>query len=246
MTDNTLFRRSLSGAIRDNYHSYLSLFKICFLINSGLYAGMILINIILLLKQETGGDINSGMMNMAGITSIISFGISCLIMTTKSELKGQMFFPVSKLSLSLANMIMMLFGAFILVVMVAFFTFLELISGRILALIFSNFNLLCNLSTGKYLTGLVLIYFYIISSGAFIFCIFMYIRKWRIQTLTVLAVIISLPVINNNITEIYFHFFKTFILHQSIIINLMKLLLLFLMFQGLAYLPFTLREVEND
>lgn len=242
MKDNTLFFRSFNGVIRNLYYDYKKLFVISFIISSVFFLLLLATNILMLVVSQGQSQSNSGMMNIAGMTVLIAYGISSITLTTKSELYSKFFFPVSRSVFAIANFVMMLFSALGLIALCSVFATFEVIFARILTALSGQFFFVSEYTISTYFNGMVSFFFYLVAIGSLIYCIFIFIRRWTIGTLTVLAIIVFLPLFILGLWGNYLKIINFVLVESSLIILSMKLFAFTLICHLVAYIP--LRKLE--
>ncbi len=243
MTDFTLFKVNLKGAIRNYHYESKYLYLMFLLINTALYFTNLLSHIFN--SRFIGYKSDGGILNQGSIYAFICFSIFVILISSRKSLKSRMAFPVSRFSLSMANMIMMLFSAFVLFAIVSGFSFLEVLCYRFLAIFSNRFIMVSYLSFESYTVGLLLFFFYLIVFGSFIYTVLMCVKKWKIQSIIALSVLIAFPIINNNLVMEFFYFFNDVVLPKKPIVVIPFLLMIYILLHCLAYLPFKLLEVEK-
>ncbi len=243
MMDLTLFKPNLKGAIRNYHYEYKYLLLMYFWISSAIYLSQFILNIIF--SGKGGYEADGGLLNQGSFIIFVCFGVFVFYISSRKSLKSIMAFPGSRFSLSVANMIMMLFCAFVMMSMLSGFTFLEVLCCRLLSLVSEKFIMVSYLSIRSYSVGLLLSFFYLIVFGSLIYTVLMYIKKWKIQSIIVLSVLIAIPIINRNIAMEFFYFINDVVFPGDEWIVIAFLSFIFLVLHSLAYIPFKQLEVEK-
>ncbi len=112
-------------------------------------------------------------------------------------------------------------------------------------LFINDFVLISRLSLKSFSNGLIISFFILFLIGSFAYCIFMYIKKWMIPTLTAVAAFVIFPILNNDVFHNYETIFSGIIDFQTPIVLCLKIVLISLILHILAYIPFKFMEVEK-
>lgn len=235
-------KKSYIGTVKALYYNYLDLFKIFIIVNLGLFIIFMTIETSIFLSKGNGGASIPGMLSTTCISSIITFLINGIIMSSKKELNSKMIFPVSKIIYSIAQFSMMFYASLIMLTICLIFSLLEICINRIFAIYRYNYIFIPNILSTTFKRGVLLSFFFVPLFGSITYLISMYIRKWLIPSLMILTSFIMTLIINDFVT-FYIELAKVLFFDESIIVNIIKLFSLTLFFNLLAYIPLKYTEV---
>lgn len=244
MKTKTLAMRSYKGAIKNLYYDYRISFKVCLIISAAIVLAVNFLNILAVVYQDhVNGNSNGGGMNIVGITALITILVSSIELTSKKNMESKFFFPLNKKIWCFANLTMMTFAAFVFTTMALMLAAIELIVGNILTASSGRFFFFSSFTWDSYVGGTITLFMFILVFGSFVYCLFIFLKRYLVLVLTLLGIVIILPIFSSTFAPIYYTVFKFFFVEQTRSLFVVKYLSLTLIFHTLAYLPLKKMEV---
>lgn len=237
-------RHSFKGIIQGFYNDYKQLTYVIIGITVGIH-GM---NLLLELLSSMSGEevvIKQGVLNVSIAAAYFSAIVMGIVLTTKNAFRSKFAFPISRKEFAIGHALMMAYGSMAIIFITIILGFIDLLLSRIMGGLIPNVMVMTNINWTTYVYGTLTSIFVLMVSIAFVYCIFIYIKRWRLISLVTLGVLL-LTFIRGLFNASFIQFIKEAVLllvvSEHVFITIIKLLVWFVIFNLLAYIP--LRKME--
>lgn len=223
--------------------------KTLIIIGCSIALGISLANLIIVASLVTFTDgvssSNSGALYSGLVTMLITLGISIFVSTSNSEICKKFVFPINRSTYAIGNYIYILVASFLLMVAVSAVQIIELLLGNLLEIIYSNVYFANFITIEDYLVGFWVSFCYMVFFASLIYLLSMCFHRYKIQFTTVLVLMLVLVFSFSEVRDIFASGFRFIFSEESIGLLSVKLLILSVVFNTVAYLPFKRMEVKK-
>jgi hypothetical protein len=235
---NKKVKNAYKGLMLNFYYDMKKIAMIGVIIMLSMMVATILLNVITL---KSGSDINnnSGIMFSGFIVMMITLFVYVIVSTSKVELYSKFSFPINRRIYAIANFIVLCAGSFALLMIVTIFSPVEFGIYELLSTITDKFIYINNITLDGFINGFITCWLFLLTVSSVSYCIFIYIRKYMIVTLLVLAVVATIVIAFDGLIDVYRFLF----LEKSVLLFAIKTLVISLVSHLLAYIPLKRLEV---
>lgn len=231
-------KNSYKGLLLNFYYDIKKTIIIGIIITLSITLFSLLLNIILIQFNEPTSS-NSGMLVVGFFVMLISLFIYVINSTSKVELFSKFSFPINRLIYAISNFIAIVIGSFLMLMVITIMTPIEVLLTKFISIFTIKLLYLNNITLYGYIVGFLSAWGYMIALGSITYCIFMYIRKYKIFSLLVLALLITLILsfgwLGNILQFIFFE--------SNLALLMIKLLSISIVTNILGYIPLKKMEV---
>lgn len=221
--------------------------KTILIIGGSIASGIALANLVLIavLASFSSGvsNSNSGALYSGLVTMLLTIGISIFVSTSNSEICKKFVFPINRSIYAIGNYIYILVASFLLLVIVSALQIIELLAGNLLELVYSNVYFTNVITIENYLVGFWVSFCYVVFFASLIYLLSMCFHRYKIQFTAILVLILFLIFGVSEVREIFASAFSFIFTEGSIGLLSIKLLVLSIVFNIIAYIPLKRMEV---
>lgn len=181
-----------------------------------------------------------GSIFMGGIVMLIAFVIHIIISTSGEELHGKFTFPIDRSVYAVTNFVFIICGSFVLLAVVTIVAPVEMLLYYLVEVTSHKIIFINQITLKSYLMGFAATWAYLIFFGSITYGIFMYIRKYPLYSLPVIAIIFTTVLGFGWLGNIVAFLF----LEDSLGVLVIKLLSIAVIANGLGYIPLKRLEVQ--
>ncbi|MCK5128766.1 MAG: hypothetical protein KAQ68_02850 [Clostridiales bacterium] len=239
MKNSNYIKNAYKGLLLNFYFDYKSLISVSAIITLSLVVFDFLVTIIVLQFSNSMSNENSGVLVVGFVTMLIALGIYASLSTSKSEMKAKFAFPINRMTFAVSNLIALILGSLTMLMVITMIAPIEVVLFSIAAKFSDKLIYVNEVTLNTYLIGFISSWVYMIAFGSILHCMFMFIRRYTLVSLIVIAALI-LSVITfgwlGNIVRFLF-------LEQSLFMLVLKLGVISLVLNVLAFIPTKTMEV---
>lgn len=237
--------QSFKGVIQGFFNDYQSLIYVILGISIGIHIFNLAVELLTGINS-TELVVKQGLLNVSLSAAYFSTIVMGIILASKKAIRSKFAFPISRRSYAIGHGLMMIYGSMAIVCISIILGFFDLLFSRLLGGIFPSVIVMTNINWTTYVYGTLVSVPVLMMTIAFVYCVFIYIQRWRLISLVGLGVLL-LSVIRGLFNPGFVQFMKEAVLllfiSDNVFFEIIKVLIWFLIFNVLAYIPIRKMEV---
>lgn len=200
----------------------------------------IIMTIIFLNLDEHISNDGTGTIFTGAIVMFVALLIHVIGSTSQNDMHSKFAFPINRTIYAVSNFLFILFGSFILLAIVTILAPVEMFLYGFLELVTHKIIYLNQITFHSFLVGFAATWAYLLAFGSLTYGIFMYIRRYKLYTLPVIAIVITSVFAFGWFGDIIRFFF----LEDSLLLLIVKLLVITIISHILGFIPLKRMEVQ--